>query len=351
MQVREVGSDIEPFVEVPYGLYEAGAWVPPARSSAMARALGTPHHTMGRWLAERSGTPVGRVAASIDARDAATGNVGFYECEDDEATAHALLGAACDWLKAEGVTTIRGPVDLSIWYGYRFMTEGHALPPFLGEPRNQPYYPAQWQRFGFAPVHEWLSFDLEPEHVVQLCDWAATQEAPDGYRSRSFDLAHFDRQLEEIHPLLVAGFANNYGHAPLSLEEMKSLFAPMAPLLDGDMCKVVETLEGSAVGFTYLYPDWAPAFIAAAGNDENLGPSVAALGRPTAGVAHTICLDAEHRKRGVAERMLAEPSFAAMADVGFERMVGALVKERTLYHRVTSPSRKYSVYELARSHG
>jgi GNAT superfamily N-acetyltransferase len=123
-------ADLRDFVELAYRLNRGDpAWVPPLKGGAYA--LLTPgknpwfgHGRAQYFLARRDGRVVGRISAHIDdlalAQPAAqgmgpgTGNWGLLEAED-EAAAQALLTAAEDWLRAQGMHRALGPLSISIW--------------------------------------------------------------------------------------------------------------------------------------------------------------------------------------------------------------------------------------------
>ena len=67
----------------------------------------------------RAAEPVGRISAQVDQlvlehMGAGLGQWGMFEAED-EAAAHALLGAAEAWLRGKGMTRAMGPFSLGIW--------------------------------------------------------------------------------------------------------------------------------------------------------------------------------------------------------------------------------------------
>ena len=76
-----------------------------------------PYHknaTVMHWLAYQDGKIVGRISASVNAvynkhHHTSIGNFGFFESIKDENVSSALFGAAADWLREQGVKTMRGP--------------------------------------------------------------------------------------------------------------------------------------------------------------------------------------------------------------------------------------------------
>ena len=127
--VRPVRSsaDRKAFLDFPYGHYEGNRhFVPPLRmdQAGVLNEKKNPffeHGTAELFLAERGGTLVGRIAAIENGQHLekyADGNgfFGFFETIEDYAVAEALLDAAADWLRARGLTGVRGPTNPSPTY-------------------------------------------------------------------------------------------------------------------------------------------------------------------------------------------------------------------------------------------
>jgi hypothetical protein len=115
---------IEEFIRVPYGLYRGLAnWIPPLLlERRMALKPGATAYLRRAetafWIARRDGRPVGRISAQIDPRSVerhpGVGHFGLIAAEDDAETVRLLLRTAEDWLKARGMKTAVGPMNLSI---------------------------------------------------------------------------------------------------------------------------------------------------------------------------------------------------------------------------------------------
>ena len=123
------------------------------------------------FLAYAGEQPVGRITAfrnrMLHGAEAHYGLVGLFACEDDEAVASTLIGAAADWLKEQGLSMLRGPMAGDIWHRWRFMTRGFDTPAFAGEPRQPEYYPRLFAAAGFAPVRVY-STKLISDMTAQL---------------------------------------------------------------------------------------------------------------------------------------------------------------------------------------
>ncbi|HKE00038.1 MAG TPA: N-acetyltransferase, partial [Planctomycetota bacterium] len=77
------------------------------------------HSEMALYVARRDGAVVGRVAAIVDSRaneihSERVAAFGYFEVADGDAEAtRALVDAAAAFGRARGMTTLRGPIDLS----------------------------------------------------------------------------------------------------------------------------------------------------------------------------------------------------------------------------------------------
>lgn len=103
--------------------------------------------TAQRWvLYDDAGAAVGRVAAFVNPKTARTeerptGGMGFFECINDRAAATLLLDAARDWLSAQGMEAMDGPINFgekNMYWG--LLIDNFTDPPIYGVNYNPPYY-------------------------------------------------------------------------------------------------------------------------------------------------------------------------------------------------------------------
>jgi hypothetical protein len=140
------------FLELPWRLYARDPnWVPPLRMNQKEMVGFKPHpfynDAKGRaFLATRSGEPCGRVMAIVNhahnrRHEERRGFFGFFESENDPQIATGLFDAACDWLRAEGMTAVRGPANPSLNYECGLLVEGFDSPPTFMMTYNPPSTP------------------------------------------------------------------------------------------------------------------------------------------------------------------------------------------------------------------
>ncbi|MBD0321377.1 MAG: N-acetyltransferase, partial [Gemmatimonadetes bacterium] len=126
LRVREVprGESLRPFIDFAWKVNARDPhWVAPLRM-AVEPALDRSKHPFHKhaevayFVAERGGEMVGRIAAIVNHRhnefhEDRVGFFGLFEAVDDAGVARALVDAAAGWVKARGMDTLRGPVNLS----------------------------------------------------------------------------------------------------------------------------------------------------------------------------------------------------------------------------------------------
>ena len=148
-------SERDEFVDCAYRINAADPnWVPQLRSDEVEKYTpgGNPFHEHARcqyFLARRGGAVVGRISAHIDelaltaptaqGMGPGTGNWGAFEAEDQLA-ALALIAAAEDWLRAQGMTRVLAPISLSIWEEPGLLVRGHDHSPTVMMGHNSPRY-------------------------------------------------------------------------------------------------------------------------------------------------------------------------------------------------------------------
>lgn len=357
-------AGLEAFVQVAWDLRaDDPGWVPPIRDSLRAHlSQDNPFFRHGRirnFLALREGRAVGRCSAIIDERlldDGRTvGMIGHFEVEEAEATASALLDQAVRWLDEQGISVVWGPMDFSIFNGYRFKTGGFDRAPFLGEPDNPPEYPGHFVRYGFDPFQAYTAWDLDEEQVRAVQEGAAAaaarkEVARHGYSYRPFDVERFDEELRTLHHLTVECFEAHLGYVPISYDEFAFWFRGARLLMDPAITLLFVGPDGRVVGASYKYPDWAPVMRRLDGelDPEGLG----ALRREVEldrAVYHTDMVRPGHRRRGVIQGSYTRFIEAARSR-GYTRAVtGLALAGNPIWAKVldvAEPSREYALYRL-----
>lgn len=271
--VRPVVSsaDLKAFVDLPYRLYaNEPNWVPPLKDEV--RALITPGKnpwfTHGRaqlFLAESDGRVTGRISAHID--DLAlsqpveqgfgpgSGFWGLFEAED-AATAVALIAAAEDWLRAQGMTKSVGPVSISMWDEPGLLVQGHDTPPTVMMGYNAATYEPWVEAAGYAGVQDLYTYAVPitegfPEIVTRI---VASGEKNPRIRIRRVDKARFDEEAALIAHILNDAWHDNWGFVPWTAEEIAYAGKKLKPIVFEDLIRIAE-VDGEPVAFLMSVPD------------------------------------------------------------------------------------------------
>jgi GNAT superfamily N-acetyltransferase len=264
--------DFNAFVDIAYRLNRDDPnWVPPLRSEVVELLTPgkNPFHDHARvryFLARRDDRPVGRISAHIDELALAqppeqgmgpgTGNWGLFEAEDEE-VAHALIDAAEDWLRGQGMTRVLAPISLSVWEEPGLLVKGHDHPPTVMMGHDNPAYQAWIESRGYQQAKRLWTYDLDitqefPPLVQRII--AAGERNP-RIRIRSVEVKHFDREAAIVIDILNDAWSGNWGFVPFTEKEAKYGGKKMTPLIREDLNMIAE-LDGEPVAFMLT---WANA--------------------------------------------------------------------------------------------
>lgn len=256
------------FLDVPNLVYaNEPNWVPPFRSSVAKQFLpSNPFLQYGRlqqFVAIQDGNAVGRIVAAINDRliereQQQIGLFGFFECIEDFAVAQALLNAAGEWLRAQGMTRARGPIDLSTHNGCLFLVDGFNTPPMVLMPYNPPYYPKFMEQDGWQKAQDAYSYNFPLSTTLpQEFEKAYRIACKSGvtFRPVRTKKAGFEEDARNIYRLTSQTFANNYSATPRTEEEFLEEARSFQSLIDPDVFPIAEH-NGKMVGYWMGLPDY-----------------------------------------------------------------------------------------------
>ena len=264
-------GDFNAFVDLAYRLNRSDPnWVPPLRSEVVE--LLTPgknpfhdHATMQLFLARRGEAVVGRISAHIDHLALAqpaeqgmgpgTGNWGLLEAED-EAAARALIAAAEDWLRGQGMTRVLAPISLSVWEEPGLLTMGHDHPATVMMGHDNPAYQAWIERDGYALAKKLATYEVDirvpfPPLIQRIIQ---SGERNERIRIRQVEVKHFAREAKIIIDVLNDAWSKNWGFVPFTDAEIAYAGKKMKPLVREDLIVIAE-YDGRPVGFMLTLPD------------------------------------------------------------------------------------------------
>ena len=271
--VAKVGNkaDFNAFVDLAYRLNRSDPnWVPPLRSEVTE--LLTPgknpfheHATMQLFLARRGDAVVGRISAHIDhlaltqppaqGMGPGTGNWGLLEAED-EAAARALIAAAEDWLRGQGMTRALAPLSLSIWEEPGLLTKGHDHPATVMMGHDKAEYQGWIEHDGYTLAKTLVTYEVDITEafppLIQRIVQSGERNAR--IRIRQVELKHFDRDAQIIIGILNDAWSNNWGFVPFTESEIAHTGKKLKPLVREDLILIAE-YDGRPVAFMMTLPD------------------------------------------------------------------------------------------------
>lgn len=253
------------FVELPWRLYAGDEnWIPPLRLQQQ-KLLGFRRHpfyqqaVVQTFLAERNGETCGRVAAIVNRahnewHDERRGFFGFFESVDDEEISTPLLRAACDWLREQGMSAVRGPTNPSINYEWGLLVEGFDSPPMFMMTYNRPYYARLIEAAGFAKSQDLLAFwghvrmldSMNKKH--QRIDEAIRERF--GVTLRPLSTKSFRADVETFLDIYNQALSATWGFVPLSKVEVRLLASELRYLIVPDLSVVAE-VDGKPIGVIF----------------------------------------------------------------------------------------------------
>ncbi len=274
IQIRAVTTpaDNEMFLDVPARVYaDDSNWVPPLRSDVAKQfAPNNPFLQYGKlqqFIALEEGAKtsqaVGRIVAAVNQRliereGQNVGLFGFFECVPDFAIAKSLLEAACQWLRDQGMTIARGPIDLSTHNNCLFLVDGFDSPPMVMMPYNPSYYPKFMEQGGWYKAKDAYAYDFPldkplPEEFEKAYRIACKSGVT--FRPLRTKGEGFEQDCISLYQLFTRAFANNWSSTPRTEEEFLEEAKALQSLVDSDVFPVAEH-NGEMVGFFMGLPDY-----------------------------------------------------------------------------------------------
>ncbi|MGI0493468.1 hypothetical protein ACN4EG_16930 [Alkalinema pantanalense CENA528] len=267
----------ELFLDVPYCVYAGDPnWVAPLRSDVAKKFdPSNPFFQYGQlqqWIAVRDELAIGsnqlraigRIVAAVNDRlikkeRCNIGLVGFFECIEDFQVAQALVNVACTWLQQQGMSQVRGPIDLSTHNNCLFLVDGFDSPPMIMMPYNPPYYPQFFEQMGWQKAKDAYAYDFP------LTDRQLTAQFEKGYqialkagvtfRPIRTKGDGFTEDVIGLYNLFTRAFDLNWSSTPRTQEEFMEEAKSLQTLVDPDVFPIAE-YNGEMIGFWMGLPDY-----------------------------------------------------------------------------------------------
>lgn len=262
------------------------------------------------------------------------GVIGHYAALADD-SGRAVLTAAVDELGRRGCTFAVGPMDGNTWRSYRLVVEQGTEPPFFLEPTNPESWPHHFTAAGFTPLaHYYSSLNTDLGRRDERSGATAARLGELGVTIRAVDLARFDEELHGIYSVAAVAFRDAFLYTPLAEAEFAAQYQRIRPLVRSELVLIAER-DGQTIGFSFNIPDVLEAKHATPGRTA---------------IIKTLAILPDRAYAGLGS-LLVDRSHEAMASLGFERAIHALMHEsnrsRGISARGAEPMRRYALFGRA----
>ena len=267
----ETKKDRKAFVDLPFRLYaDDRNWVPPLKGEALG--LITPekngwysHAKVQLFLAEEDGKVVGRISAHIDTLaltmpaaqgfGPGVGQWGLMDAEREDVFV-ALIAAAENWLRAQGMKRALGPISQSIWEEPGLLVSGFDHPPTIMMGHAMPAYRGWIERAGYGVAKELMTYDLDIRKEFPPIVKRIIKSGENNPRIvvREVDKRKFEEEATIILHILNDAWSDNWGFVPLTPPEIKDVGVKLKPIVFNDLIRIAE-LDGKPVAFMITLPD------------------------------------------------------------------------------------------------
>jgi GNAT superfamily N-acetyltransferase len=266
--------DRRAFIQFPYELYkDAPYWVPPLRLDTATlinpkKNAFFAHGDMQLFLARnRRGTVVGRIAAikngmHLSKYDDGVGFFGFFESIEDGDVSKALFDTAAGWLRGQGLSTMRGPVNPSMNDTAGLLVGGFDRQPSILMPYNLSYYEGLLNEYGFSRVMTMWAYYAHTKTAKMEKLKRGTDLIMRKWPSlsiRNMDMSRFEDEARLILDMYNDAWSDNWGHVPMTEAEFQQMAKELKQIVDPRLAIIVED-DGEAVGFAVSLPDLNYAF-------------------------------------------------------------------------------------------
>ena len=217
------------------------------------------------FVARRGDAVVGRISAHIDRLalelprqqgfGPGAGMFGYFDAAD-ETVAHALLRAAEDWLRGQGMDRAIGPISMSIWEEPGLLVNGQDHAPMIMMGHHPEIYQHWIESAGYARAKTLLTYDLDvtvgfPPLIRRIVQSGQRNER---ISLRPVDLSRWDEEVETILAILNDAWSNNWGFIPFTNAEIAYAGKKLKPIIHPQINLIAE-VDGKPVAFMLTLPD------------------------------------------------------------------------------------------------
>lgn len=265
-------AELKKFIKIPYQLYKDEKYYVPhliSERKAFFDREKNPffqHARVKYFLALKDGKPVGRISGIVndlhnEFHEEKTGFFGFLDCIDDEETAGALLRAAEDFVRSEGMDLIRGPMNFSTNDEVGLLIEGFdSLPTFMMT-YNPSYYIPLYEKIGLKKAEDLIAFYLDDKRPMseRWINIVEKMRKRSRIKIRTIRMNEFESELEIVRVIYNSAWSKNWGFVPMTEEEFQHTADDFKKIVDPELV-FIAFVDDEPAGFILGLPDYNPVF-------------------------------------------------------------------------------------------
>ena len=202
---------------------------------------------------------VGRISAQVDSlvqsvRGEDIGYYGLLEAEDDPAVFSALLLTAEQWLRDNGMVTVRGPFNLNINQECGMLVSGFDSIPNMMMGHALPYYERHLLDCGYRVAKELLAYEAPPDFAPPALLTALQRRLAGRLVVTPLNGARKTEELDMMCAIFNDGWADNWGAVPFTQKEFRTVANEMLLLIPNDLIQIAR-VDGEPAAFIVLLPN------------------------------------------------------------------------------------------------
>ncbi|MBI9064784.1 MAG: GNAT family N-acetyltransferase [Marinilabiliaceae bacterium] len=273
------------FTKLPYKLYRKNRnWVPPILSEERDALIPekNPAYDFSKvklWVAYKDNQCVGRIGGIInrlwiEKNNQKLGRFTRPEFIDDDNVAQKLIQTVEEWIKAEGMDGIHGPLGFSNLDHQGLLIEGHDWLPSVASDYHWDYYQKFFEQNGYEKEIDWLEFritfpDAMPEKSYKVADMIKRRYGlqPQNFKSTK----ELEPYKQKVFSLFNQAFAQLFGTFPLPQSLIDFYIKKFFPMLNPRYVKVILDKNDEMAGFLVALPSLSKAMQKAGGKLFPLG--------------------------------------------------------------------------------
>jgi GNAT superfamily N-acetyltransferase len=192
---------------------------------------------------------------------------GFFDCEQSQDTAAALVEAVTGWLRERGRDRLLGPMDFTTNDECGLLVEGFDVDPMILEPWHPPYYQELLEGLGMTKSMDLLMWKLAMGQLKQgnqfhdlIHQAAEASRSEHGVTVRNMRKRDLEAEIQRFMEVYNEAWGRNWGFVPITEEEVAFQARNLKPILMEEWGMIAER-NGEVVGAALTLPDINQALV------------------------------------------------------------------------------------------